>query len=611
MVVERAGIVFKPFWRSLRLLSRRHKIIFLGLLVTRVANNFLDILGLMAIGLLGAMFASGLNEMPSATFLGITLEIESNRTYFWIVVVIALFFISKSLVGIFLLRMIALFLARIESMVAAEIATFLYSGSLSRLQKFSRGDINFAVDTSPNIAISRLLMSGSAIVTEGALFLSVFIVFLFVDTSTAFFISAYFISLVLIFQLGINRRLYLIGERITESSIALGNNIQNMTVSFREISVLSKNHFFLENFYFHRRRNALSGALLSFLMGLPRFFVEVSLMVGVLALIGFQFLRGNVSEGLVTTAVFLAGGFRMMTALLPIQTAVADIKTFGPQANLAQSLLGEAREWRKETDRVAGLRAPIDIQRGGEGFPVAVSNVTFAHAGSEGTAIENVSIDIPSGTFVAFVGPSGAGKTTLADLILGVLTPDSGQIQVAELDPAVLREMLPGAISYVPQNPGLVTGTIAENVALGETTDSIDEHRVWGALEKAELADFVKKLPSGIHSYLGKQADALSGGQRQRMGLARAIYPNPQLLVLDEATSALDASTEASISQTIQKLRSSTTVVVIAHRLSTIQHADIVYVMENGSISAQGTFSEVRKTAPIIEEYVRLMAIDS
>lgn len=604
--------MIKPFLRSLRLLSRRHKIIFSALLVTRVAINFLDVLGLMAIGLLGAMLASGLNERPSATFVGITIEIESSQTYFWIVLVIATFFISKSIVAMFLLRMSSLFFARIEARVASEIADFLYSGSLSRLRRFSRGDIHFAVGQSPNNAMSGLLMSGSSIVTDGALFLSVFVVFVFVDASTALIISGYFVLLVLIFQWGINSRLRRIGERLRTSSIAVANSIQDMTSSFREIAVFAKRHFFLADFYAYRRRLALDQALLSFLSGLPRFFVESALMVGVLALIGYQFLRGNLSEGLVTTAVFLAGGLRMMAALLPIQAAVANIKTFGPQAELAQTLLVEAREWRQSEETAAEQRSvgssAVDP---GKGFPVTVSEVTFTHADSEEPAIRNISLDIPSGSFVAFVGPSGAGKTTLADLILGINSPDAGQILVSGVNPIELREGQPGAISYVPQNPGMVTGSIANNVALGEARDTIDDSKVWQALEKAELADFVRKLPDGIHSDLGKQADALSGGQKQRLGLARALYPIPHLLVLDEATSALDASIEASISETIRKLGSSTTVIVIAHRLSTIQHADVVYVVEDGRISAEGTFSAVRKKVPLIEEYVRLMAIET
>ena len=588
--------------------------IFVFLTSMRVVTNLLDVLGLMAIGLLGALLASGLNQGDEASFLGYTVRIESSMTYFWLVVVIAGFFLSKSLLATILLRLSSVFLARAEGKIALEIARHIYSADLSRVKRFSRGELQFVMTTSSQMAVTSLLMSGAAIATEGALFLFVVVVFILVDPTTASLVSLYFLVLILGFQLLINSRLKRIGQRLVTSSVGVTNTIQDLTNAFREVMVAAKLDVFLKRLGGFRKRYANDMALQSFLMGLPRFFVETGLMIGVLAIIGFQFLRGDLSDGLVTTAVFLAGGVRMMAALLPLQNAVANIKTMGPQALIAQELIEETRKanlpvsdrpvfvenYFSAYDRCVKLQVPsVDLDR-----------VTYTHPGSNAPALTDISLSIPAGTFAAFVGPSGAGKTTLVDVILGVNNPDSGSVLVGGYSPSQVRDLYPGAIGYVPQNPGMVSGSIAENVALGVSPELIDDNQVWDALDKCQLADFIRELPKSIHSDLGKQSESLSGGQRQRIGLARALYHRPKLLVLDEATSNLDPQTEASISAVIEKLAGSTTVIVIAHRLSTIRNADVVFVVDGGQMISGGTFDEVRKAVPMVEEYVRLATFE-
>ena len=606
--------MIRPFLRSFRLLGRRQRFIFVVLTTARVITNFLDVLGLMAIGLMGAMLASGLNDRTEASFAGYTISIESSQAYLWMVVLIAVFFLSKSVLATVLLRLSSLFLAKVEGDLASEMAEYIFSGDISRVKEFSKGDLQYGLTGSTHTTVSGLLMAGAAILTEGALFASVVIIFVLVDPATAAVITVYFLILILAFQVFINARLRRLGERLATSSIGVTNAIQDLTIAFKEIVVFSRRWFFLDAFTGYRKKYAQDMALQAFLRGLPRFLVETGLMIGVLAVIGFQFFRGNLSEGLVTTSVFLAGGVRMMAALLPLQNAVMNIKMGGPQAELAQRVIESSRQSvlppRGDVNDESGSASPTPDGFPDGGCPVELVDVTFTHSGAHQPAVDGVSLSIQGGGYVAFVGPSGAGKTTLADLILGINTPNSGQILVGGLEPAQLRKLRPRAISYVPQNPGMVSGTIAQNVALGESAEEVDRERVWDSLEKAELADFVRSLPRGIDSDLGKQSDSLSGGQRQRLGLARALYPSPKLLVLDEATSALDAGTEASIAATIEKLAQAVTVVVIAHRLSTIQHADVVYVLEEGRISARGTFSQVRRKVPLIEEYVRLMSID-
>ena len=605
--------MIKPFLRSLRLLTIRQRVIYISLVVSRMLVNLLDVAGLMAVGLLGSMLASGLTEKQTASFAGFTVSIDSSATFLIITLLIAGFFLAKSFLSIFLLRLTSMFLARVEGRAATRIADYIFSGGLSRVQSYSRGDIHFAVMGSTLNATNGLLLTGSTILTDFALFASVLIVFVLVDVSTAMVIAVYFLTLVTLFQLVISRRLRKLGERQRLTSIGSTDAIYDLTHAFREITVLAKRAFYIDNFSRFRKEQARNTALQKFYFAIPRFLLETGLMIGVLALIGWQFLRGNLSDGLVTTGIFLAGGLRITGALVPIQTALASIRTYGPQAKIAQDILAGI-----EKNPLPPRRMPADspLNHGGKtrppdrGFGVTVEQVTFTHHDGTEPALDGISLDIPPGGYVAFVGPSGAGKTTLADIILGVHKPSTGAVLVDGSDPESLRTSNPGLVSYVPQSPGLVSGSIAQNIALGEELSEIDEDRVWRVLEMAELDTVVKDFNDGIHSSLGKQSDALSGGQKQRLGLARALYTSPRLLVLDEATSALDAGTEASVSATIEKLGDSVTVIVIAHRLSTIQHADTVFVLESARISSHGTFQEIRNQVPLIEEYVKLMSFD-
>ena len=213
------------------------------------------------------------------------------------------------------------------------------------------------------------------------------------------------------------------------------------------------------------------------------------------------------------------------------------------------------------------------------------------------------------GEYVAVIGASGAGKSTLADLLLGLTIPQSGTIELDGVTPRQLDIDRPGSIAYVPQRPGLVSGSIAENVALGHAEADIDYDRVEWALTEASLAEFVHGLPEGANTSVGKQTSALSGGQVQRLGLARALYTLPRLLVLDEATSALDAESESVVGDSLRRLYGKVTLVVIAHRLSTVQHADTVHVMEDGKIIAAGPFAHLLETVPVVARYAELMSI--
>jgi ABC-type multidrug transport system fused ATPase/permease subunit len=210
---------------------------------------------------------------------------------------------------------------------------------------------------------------------------------------------------------------------------------------------------------------------------------------------------------------------------------------------------------------------------------------------------------------VAVVGSTGAGKTTAIDLILGLLEPENGSVLISGMKPQDAIVRWPGAISYVPQDVVISNGTIRENVGLGYKSEFVSEELVWDAIKAAQLESYVNSLPLGSDTQVGERGTRMSGGQRQRLGIARALFTKPKLLVLDEATSALDGETEAAISKAIQDLRGSVTVIMIAHRLSTVRNADSIIYMNEGQIKSIGTFEEVRAAVPDFDRQAKLMGL--
>ncbi len=600
---------------SLKLLTPKQRFGYLLLLATRILVNFLDIAGVGAVGLLGAAGASGFLGNREASFLAITIDIRTPGVLLAVMGAVAVFFLLKAGLSILLIRTTSFFLAAVETKNASEIARFLFTGGLTELRQYSRSEVQWAVTNSTNQTFSGILGSAGVLLTETFLLFFMFGLFVVVDPVAAVAITVYFLMVILIFQLLSNKGIKKSGEDFALGNVEVTQVSLDMFEAFKEISVLMKQSFFLERFNMARKRFAFGDAQLRFLMAIPRYFVETALALGALAFVAWQLSRGEVSDGLVTAGVFLAGGVRMMAALLPLQNAVLALRNQMEQAKMSQELLLKSRDRQdeistilltpKRSERAAGFSQLVDKR-----IEVILDSVTFTHLGGSQPAVRDVSLSIKPGSYIALVGPSGAGKTTLADLILGLNTPQSGSVMVNGVSARELRETRPGLMAYVPQRPGLVSGTLVDNIALGQEPDSIDLQRVNGALEKARLTDMVSELSQGVHTRLGKNVDSLSGGQIQRLGLARALYTQPKLIVLDEATSALDAEAEASVSESIRKIGDDTTVIVIAHRLSTVQRADVVHVIDDGRLVASGTFKELRRTVPMIQEYVRLMSFD-
>lgn len=575
------------------------------LIAVRALTGLLDVFGIVLIGLVASLAARGLEPGgASSTILGIAVPEVDGVGMVWLVVFVLAVFVFKAIVAILLLRGQARFVATVETRHANAAAEYLLNGSLAKAKRYSKADFQFALTTSMTYAFTGVLNNVANIVAESFLLIVVTATFFVVNPVVAIFALAYFGLVVLVIQVFIGRSLKRAAKGAVEGTVDTINALSDTLDTFREISVLQKQPLFTERIARSRIRIAQSNATTTFLAGMPRYVVETALILGVVILVAQQFLSGQLATGIVIVGVFLAGGVRMMASLLPLQTALSNLKQNVEQARTALALLSELTG-RQPARPVATLAADLS-----SGLSINLEDVAYRFPGDERDTIRGISLQIPAGSYAAVIGPSGAGKTTLVDLILGLIEPREGSVEIGSHEPRAVRAARPGLIAYVPQKPGLVSGTIAENIALGVEPDDIDYATINEVVDAAYLRDFVDSLPDGLATSVGKQVDALSGGQIQRIGVARALYSRPQLIVLDEATSGLDAGSEAFVSESLRALHGSVTVVVIAHRLSTVQHADTVFVIEDGKVTASGDFKKVRATVPMVAEYVKLMSFD-
>jgi ABC-type multidrug transport system fused ATPase/permease subunit len=597
---------------SLSFLTRKQRLIYFSLVILRSLTGLLDVVGIALIGLIAGIGVSQLGSRSGAPvkILGITLPTITTEGLLWLVIFVLVVFLFKAAAAILLSWKLASLVADVESENAGKIADFLLRGSLDSVKQYSKAEFQWAITGSTVFAFTGLLNNVATLASEGFLLLVVSATFFFVNPVAAIFALGYFSIIILIIQVVIGGSLKKAGKQTVEGTVTATGTISDTLDTFREISVLAKQQLFIDRIYDARRRVSRSGATITFLGGMPRYVVETALMLGVVIFVGQQFLTGQLATGIVTIGVFLTGGVRIMASLLPLQSALGSIKQNAEQASLAHDFLAkvQARDNADSLGEASGGRTQVSDISGIEGLPILISGATYRYPGDSSDTLHDIHLSVGAGQHVAVIGPSGAGKTTLVDLILGLVHPDSGSVTIGGMEPNELRKAAPGLISYVPQKPGLVSGSIAENIALGIPAKEIDRALVHEVIAAAYLSEFIAGLPDGIDTSVGKQVDSLSGGQIQRIGLARALYSKPQLLILDEATSGLDASSEAFISDSLRKLHGRVTVMIIAHRLSTVQHSDVVHVVENGRITASDDFKTLQATVPMVAEYVRLMS---
>lgn len=577
----------------------------------RSALAVLDLAGIMIIGYLATSSVSLLTTSSQTgdglEFAGVSLPAVSVGSLPWLAAVILTLFLVKAALSIVLTRKSVYFVARIEARAARSITEKSLGGNLSDARKNSREEVMTAVHGGTYVAFNLLLNSVNTFIVETILFLVICIGFFFVDPVVTIAALLYFGLMALVVQLFVGSFMNRAETIKYETTVQSTTGISDLLSVFRELMVLGKRESYINRIFEARSLNAKSSATTFFLIGMPRYIIEAALLIGITLFILSQALSGDLASSAGKVGIFLAGGFRLTAALLPLQSSLLTIKASVPAATKAHEILHSLSTG--SSDILNTSTGPDEKFSNNGPIGVVFQNVSFRYPDSTEPTLLNLNFTIEAGSQTALMGPSGAGKSTIADLLCLLLHPTSGTI----IHTNQLGEELPfssGKVSYVPQRPGMVSGTILENIALGVEGSFVDRNRVLQALKTAHLETLIMELPLGIDTELGKLKDNLSGGQMQRLGLARALYFEPNLLVMDEATSALDAESEAEIQRSLEEMRGRVTVVIIAHRLNTIQHADKVILIQDGAVQDSGSFKELIARNPIVEKGVDLMRID-
>jgi ABC-type multidrug transport system fused ATPase/permease subunit len=610
---------------SLRLLTRRDRRL-LGLATAiQMSMSLLDLLGVLLLGIVTALAVSTVSDVPPPTLITSTLarfgleDVDTLTLSVWLAVIAGFVLVFKSVINMYLTRRVLNFLANRQALVSGRLAAGLLSRPLLQLQQRSSQETVYALTTSVYFATLIILGQGVVAISEMTLLVVLAAGLLLVSPLVTLFTVLYFFGLGVLLQRIVSRWAVRIGEGAANAEVRSVASVQEALKTYREVTVTNRRSVYVERFQALRWQAARVQADLQFLSLIPKYVFEAALVIGAGLLAASQFLTKDVTAAVAVIAVFLGAGSRVVPSMLRLHGSGLAVLSSAGQAE-PSCLLAEELGLNDPAKSTEFETQPVDVEAlhrtmssGYPGFTpsVVAERISMTYPGATEPALQSVSLTVNPGGSLGLVGSTGSGKSTLADVLLGVVSANDGTILIGGLPPLEAVATWPGAIAYVPQDVAIANATVRENVALGLPPEAVQDGWVWEALERAHLAQFLRDHREGLDTVVGEHGVRFSGGQRQRLGMARALYSRPKLLVMDEATSALDAETESAVSATLASLEGHVTTITIAHRLATIRGCDVVAYLEGGRVAAIGTFDEVRTQSSSFDQQARLQGLAS
>lgn len=587
----------KPVSEILDLLSKsdRKKVALVAIL--HVIFGFLDLIGVATIGVLSAIAIRGIKSQTPGDKVGRLLEslgmqdwqLKSQIIFF--AVLATGVFVSKTIFSVIFLRKTLRFLSNKSALITSDLVSKLFTKPFDYILSENLQQRLFCLTTGVSNLTVGVISNIVLIAADSSMLIVLLVGLLVVDPAISVITFSFFISVGILLHLLLNVRASKIGQANSRLSIRSNQTIIEALSTYKELLPRGSKEFYINAISDERLELAKLDSELKFFPYITKYTAEITIILGFTAIAAFQFSRSDNNHAISVLSVFLAASSRIAPAIMRIQQSTISIKSYlassEPTLALAKELKGLSRI--SKSPKVFSIQHPNFIPE------VKVDSVNFTYLNAKQRILDNISATFSAGNVTALVGPSGGGKSTLVDSILGSIRIESGKILISNVDVLQALETWSGAIGYVPQKTYLINGTIKQNICLGYNPSEIDDELVWECLEKAELKDFVNNLPTKLDYLVSDNGENLSGGQRQRIGIARALITKPKLIILDEATSALDAETENKIMDSILKLRNETTIILVAHRLSTVKSADRIYYVKDGKVESQGTFEDLKE----------------
>ena len=424
-----------------------------------------------------------------------------------------------------------------------------------------------------------LILAMLQLASEAVVSCLIFVVLLLNDPGMTLFIIAVFGLLTLFIVKVFKQRLNRIGARNQAIQSRIAKWRIQATYGLKDVKVLNREEFYVRNYYETGKVGAEVARNYAVLNNMPRLLIETVFIVSVLGFLVVYINGGGDITAMVTTiSAFAIAAVRVLPSVNRINTYITEIAYTQPSLDFVYDNLQEGM---KTDAMLAERRAYSQVEKLKLDHQIELDHISFHYPDSDKNIFEDAHMIVPKGKSVGIIGTSGAGKSTIVDILLGLLHAQTGMITCDGVDIFKNYESWLAQIGYIPQSIYLIDESIRDNIAFGIDADKIDEKRIWEVLEEAQLKEFVEELPEGLDTTIGDRGVRLSGGQRQRIGIARALYNDPEILVFDEATSALDNDTEAAVMEAVNSFHGRKTMIIIAHRLNTIEKCDMIYKVEN------------------------------